>query len=163
MQPGSHIPTYGWQSGSNIQEDLRIAGATALNGVHYHAHPVGVAPNCLKVCILTDCSHTHASRVFSGLCDSFTWVSTLITFAPRVAAQQQQRQQQWQRTARLNRSSNTQPTLDLTLAFRSHNNSFCITIRTLTSRLYIRTTWVSQTPPALCAFLKFEFLHSQCR
>ena len=45
--------------------------------------------------------------------------STFITFAPRVVAQQQQRQQQWQRTARLNRSSNTQPTLDLTLAVRS--------------------------------------------
>ena len=51
----------------NIHMAFRIAGATALNGVHYHAHPVGVAPNCLKVCILTDCSHTHASRVFSGL------------------------------------------------------------------------------------------------
>ena len=50
----------------------------------------------------------------------------------------------------------------MTLACRSHKNSFCITIRTLTSRLYIRTTWVSQTHPTQCAFLKFEFLHSQC-
>ena len=38
-------------------------------------------------------------------------------------------------------------------------DSFCIAIRTLTSRLYIRTTWVCQTPPPQCAFLKFEFLH----
>ena len=52
---------------TNATETYWIAGATTLNGVHYHAHPVGVAQDCLKVCILTDCSHAHAYRVFSGL------------------------------------------------------------------------------------------------
>ena len=108
-------------------------------------------------CYSKACSHTCISRVLrpvrfvhvgfyiDHLCPESCCPATAATAA--VAAHCSFEPQQWQRTAHLNRSSNTQPTLDLTLAFRSHNNSFCNIIRTLNSRLYIRTTWVSQTPP----------------
>ena len=39
-------------------------------------------------------------------------------------------------------------------------NSFCISIRTLTSRLYFRTTWVSQTPPTQCAVFEYQKISS---
>ena len=70
-------PTYtiticqGWHAAQHIYRimkrhlDLLHRKCNHVHGMHFSEHPVGVASNCLKICILTYHTHIQASCVFT--------------------------------------------------------------------------------------------------